>query len=178
MSIFSKRQYTIEGGIGIDAQAETVWQHITEVDIAAFQHPPLFSLLDIPKPLRAEITEPGLNGRRTAFFSNGQRFSQVITEWRPYEQYDFTFQATPGFRVAYLFNLHSGPFQMKAGSYRIIKQQDGIKLTLASLYELRGLVGFLIYLPVTIVMNLFQAYLLSGIKANAERQEQARSSQI
>ncbi|HSD83198.1 MAG TPA: hypothetical protein VLG46_05045, partial [Anaerolineae bacterium] len=65
-----KEQHTLEYSTQIDASAESVWQHITAVDIAAFRHPAYFSLLGIPKPLRAEIAEPGKGGSRTAFFSN------------------------------------------------------------------------------------------------------------
>ena len=159
----------IEHQVYIEAAAEIIWQHITEVDIASFNHPAYFSLLGIPKPLRAEVTKPGVGGRRTAYFGNGRTFSQEITVWQPYQQYDFTFHAEAGFRVAYLLDLSAGPFQMKAGSYRIVASHAGNQLTLSSQYELRGVLGFLLRLPVWLVMNLFQQYLLRGIKANAER---------
>jgi hypothetical protein len=171
----SSNQYTIRHTILINAPAESVWRHITEVDIASFKHPAYFSLLGIPKPLRAVISEPGLGGTRTAFFSNGRRFSQEITEWQPHERYAFTFQADPGFRVAYLLDLSDGPFQMKAGSYRIVPAQNGVSLSLASWYELRGTAGVCLFIPVRVVLNLFQRYLLRGIKANAERQEMPAS---
>jgi hypothetical protein len=165
---------SIEQSIQVKASAETVWQHITEVDIASFHHPAYLSFLGIPKPLRAEVVEPGLGGTRTAYFSNGRRFSQVITEWRPYERYAFTFQPDPGFRVAYLLDLSSGPFQMKAGSYQITPGQNEVFLSLASRYELRGIAGAFLFVPVRLVLTLFQRYLLRGIKVNAERQEAAR----
>ncbi|MFN8457513.1 MAG: SRPBCC family protein [Anaerolineae bacterium] len=163
--------YTLEHSTQIHASAETVWQHITEVDIAAFRHPAYFALLGIPKPLRAEIAQPGVGGARTAFFSNGRRFIQQITEWQPYERYAFTFQADPGFRVAYLLDLSGGPFQMKAGTYRLTPKQEGVWLSLSSQYELYGLSGVCLWVPVRLVLALFQRYLLRGIKANAERQE-------
>ena len=153
----------------IEASAEGVWQHVTEVDIASFEHPATFSLLGIPKPLRAEITKSGVGGRRVAYFENGRTFTQEITIWQPHSQYDFTFQASPGFRVGYLLDLSNGPFQMKSGSYRLVPQGDGVQLTLASEYQLRGFFGWCLYLPVWLVLNLFQRYLLLGIKANAER---------
>jgi hypothetical protein len=86
-------------------------------------------MLGIPKPLRAEIVESGVGGARIAYFANGRRFSQIITTWQPYEQYAFTFQADPGFRVAYLLDLSAGPFQMKSGSYQITPHQDSLLLT-------------------------------------------------
>jgi hypothetical protein len=170
-----KKQYTIEHAIHIRATAVSVWQHITQVDIASFRHPLYLSLLGIPKPLRAEVTRPGVGGARTAYFANGLRFTQEITEWQPSQRYDFTFQADPGFRVAYLLDLSDGPFQMKAGSYRIVPGEDGVQLTLTSRYELNGIGGLSLHIPVRLVLELFQRYLLRGIKANAEREETRRT---
>lgn len=162
-------QHQIEHETHIHAPPEIVWQHVTEVDIASFEHPAYLALLDIPKPLRAEITRSGVGGRRVAFFANGRTFTQTITTWQPDTQYDFTFQASPGFRVGYLLDLSDGPFQMKSGSYRLVASENGVQLTLASDYMLRGFFGWCLYLPVRLVLNLFQRYLLRGIKANAER---------
>lgn len=171
------KQYTIAHTTHINASPETVWQHITEVDITSFHHPAYFSLLGIPKPLRAEIMEPELGGARIAYFSNKRRFSQLITAWQPPKQYAFTFQADPGFRVAYLLDLADGPFQMKAGAYRITPNPGGVRLTLSSQYALHGISGVCLYPPVRLVLDLFQRYLLKGIKANAERQDKPRTLQ-
>ncbi len=173
--VLRPERHTLEHSIHINAPAEAVWRHITQVDIAAFRHPAYFTLLGIPKPLRAEIVQPGVNGARTAFFANGLRFSQVITEWQPYERYAFTFQADPGFRVAYLLDLSDGPFRMIAGTYHLTAEQRGVRLSLSSQYALYGLRGMRLRLPVRLVLALFQRYLLRGIKANAERQEMSRS---
>ena len=148
---------------------EAVWQHVTEVDITSFQHPTYFSLLDIPKPLRAEIVEYGVGGARVAHFSNGRRFSQIITKWQPNEHFAFTFRADPGFRAAYLLDLSNGPFSMTSGAYQITAKQGMVHLTLSSLYTLRGASGLALYVPVRLTLELFQRYLLKGIKANAER---------
>jgi hypothetical protein len=127
--------------------------------------------LGIPKPLRAEIVATGVGGARIAYFANGRRFSQIITDWQPPEQYAFTFQPDAGFRVVYLLDLSDGPFQMKAGAYQILPTQDGVRLSLSSQYMLEGIRGALLRLPVRLVSGFFQRYLLRGIKANAERQE-------
>ncbi len=164
--------YSIEQSLKIKATAETVWKHVVEVDIASFDHPAYFSALGIPKPLRAEMVKPGLHQKRTAYFSGERTFSQIITAWVPNERCDFTFEANPGFRVAYVLDLHSGPFQMMSASYKIRAGQEGLSLSLSNDYVLRGLFGMGIYVPVRIVLSLFQRYLLTGIKANAERQEQ------
>ncbi len=169
----SKERHTIEHSTFINAPAEVVWQHITEVDIASFRHPAYFALLGIPKPLRAEIVRAGVGGARTAFFANGRRFIQQITAWQPFERYAFTFQADPGFRVGYLLDLADGPFRMAAGAYHITPGDGGVTLALSSAYELHGLAGLGLRLPVRLVLELFQRYLLRGIKANAEREKRA-----
>jgi hypothetical protein len=163
--------YSIERSFVIGAAAETVWRHVVEVDIASFNHPAYFSVLGIPKPLRAEMVRPGLGEERMAYFSGGRTFSQVITAWVPNERCDFSFEANPGFRVVYVLDLHSGPFQMKSASYRIRPGQEGVWLSLSNEYVLRGLFGLAIYVPVRVVLSLFQRYLLNGIKANAEGQD-------
>lgn len=49
-----QKQYQVEHKTAVQAPAELVWQHITEVDIASFDHPAYLALLGIPKPPRAE----------------------------------------------------------------------------------------------------------------------------
>lgn len=162
-------QHSIEHATDVAAPIERVWQEVTLVDIASFRHPAYLALLGVPKPLRAELLQPGLGGVRVAHFANGRRFSQEITAWQPPERYAFTFRADPGFRVAYVLDLADGPFRMLAGEYRLRPAAHGARLTLASRYELRGAAGALLRLPVRLVLHRFQSYLLRGIRANAER---------
>lgn len=163
------KRYSIEQAVAVAASPEAIWREVTEVDIAAFDHPAYLAILGIPKPLRADVLRPGVGGVRVAHFSNGRRFSQEITEWRPPERYAFTFRADPGFRVGYVLDLAEGPFRMVAGAYRIEPNSRGARLALSSEYELRGPAGALLRLPVRLVLYLFQAYLLRGIRSNAER---------
>ena len=167
------KRHSIEHSAHVAASPETVWQEVTQVDIAAFRHPAYLTILGIPKPLRAELLQPGLGGVRIAFFSNNRRFVQEITAWQPPQHYAFTFKADPGFRVAYLLDLSAGPFRMLAGAYQLRRTARGTWLTLSSQYELRGALGVCLGLPVRLVLHLFQAYLLRGIRANAERQTPA-----
>ncbi len=64
------RKCNIKNSTRINAPIKYVWQQITEVDIAAFQHPMYLRALGIPKPLRAEVVEAGVGGVRIAFFNN------------------------------------------------------------------------------------------------------------
>lgn len=166
-----RTEHTIEHSLIIKARAATVWREVTQVNLASFRHPAHLALLDIPKPVRAEVTQPGVGGARTAYFSNGLRFSQKIIEWRPPERYAFTFRPDPGFRVGYFLDLCGGPFRMIAGAYHILPTDAGVSLSLSSRYALDGILGYCLRVPVRLVLRWFQMYLLRGIKANAERSE-------
>ena len=164
------RRKTISHSQCVHAADNAVWKHITEVDISSFPHRWWLAALDVPKPLHAEIHQSGVGGRRVATFANGKRFSQDITVWKPFEAYAFRFHADKGFRVGYVLDLSSGPFRMISGQYIIKKSDNGVELTLQSVYELHGVVGLLLQLPVYLVLVGFQQYLLQGIKNNAESQ--------
>lgn len=166
--------HTIENSVRVDSSPESIWQEITNVDIASFRHPLYLSFLGIPKPLRAEVLRTGIGGVRVALFSNGLRFSQEITDWEPNERYGFTFEADPGFRVGHCLDLAAGPFRMISGAYRISQNDSHARLSLASRYELRGIAGLLLRWPVRLVLHLFQKYLLRGIRVNAESRERRK----
>ena len=57
---------------------------------------------------------------------------------------------------------------MKSGAYRIEKISDGVRLYLSSKYQLTGLIGAILALPVRIVLYMFQRYLLKGIREKLE----------
>jgi hypothetical protein len=162
-------QKEIQRAVDVRASPERVWHEVTRLDIAAFSHPAYLSILGIPKPLRAEILQAGVGGARVAYFERGRRFSQQITDWQPGRRYAFTFRADPGFRVAYVLDLSNGPFRMIAGAYDLSANPTGTRLSLLSLYELRGVAGVCLGVPVRMVLDLFQRYLLRSIRASAER---------
>jgi hypothetical protein len=157
--------------VAVDATPECVWKHITEVDVASFHHPSYLKVLDIPKPTRAELVHSGERRKRIAYFENGKRFTQNVTAWAPCEEFSFTFEADPGFRVGFVLDLASGPFRMKSGSYTIEPAASGVRLQLTSTYELRGVCGLCLCVPVRLVLGRFQRYLLNGIKQNAEKEQ-------
>jgi hypothetical protein len=163
------KEHGISHSVDICAPGECVWRHITDVDIVSFRHPVYLSALGVPKPLRAEIIDAGIGGSRIAYFDNDKRFTQEITSWKYPERYSFAFRADPGFRVGYFLDLAEGPFRVTSATYIISPVESGVRLKLESRYELRGAMGACLYLPVWLVLNLYQRYLLRGIKANAER---------
>lgn len=153
----------------IKAVSATVWKHTTEVDLKAFHDPWYFKLLNIPKPLSAKISRTGKGGKRTAYFSQDRKFQQEITGWEPPKKYAFTFQASKNFKVGYIFNLCTGPFQIMTGEYVLIPKQDKTELTLKTNYTLSKNKNWLLRFPVRGVLKLFQNYFLNGIKKNAEK---------
>lgn len=103
--------------IQIDGDRQRIWDNITNVQIEQFSHPTIFQLLDIPKPLKAEILSDGVGGSRIAYFDNDKKFVQKILVWKPLTEYSFSFNPENGFRVGYLFDLSNGVFHIPSGSY-------------------------------------------------------------
>ena len=161
-------QHTISSSVQINASAERVWNEITNVRIEQFADPWYFRLLDIPKPLSAKVTKTGVGGRRIAYFASGKRFVQQILVWNPFQQYTFTFEPDPKFRVGYLFDLHNGQFQLHTGAYTLRETATGIQLDLQTTYSLRPPTRWVLGWPIYWVLLIFQRYLLQSIQQNAE----------
>jgi hypothetical protein len=159
---------TISSQIQISGDRQTIWEKITNVQIEEFSHPAIFQLLDIPKPLKAEIIADGVGGRRIAYFDNKKRFVQEILIWNPFTEYSFSFNPENGFRVAYFFDLSNGVFQIPTGSY-YLSENGHVTLELQTTYSIHKYLFVLLYLPVTIVLKLFQRFLLTSIKKNSEK---------
>lgn len=154
--------------IKIRADRQTIWDKITNVQIAEFSHPTIFRVFDIPKPLKAEIISDGVGGQRIAYFDNKKRFVQEILVWKPLTQYSFSFNPERGFRVAYFFDLSNGVFQIPTGSY-YLSENGQVTLELQTTYSIHKYLFILFYVPVTIVLKLFQRFLLTSIKKNSEK---------
>ena len=158
----------IESGVSIAAPATVVWEHITNVQLDQFADPVLFRLLDIPKPLRAEMLTEGAGGSRTAYFANGKKFEQQLLRWEPNTYYSFRFNPEPGFRVGYLFELSDGIFRMLSGAYELREAAGVTRLMLRTEYSVQCNLRWVLLGPITAVLYLFQRYLLHSIQRNAE----------
>lgn len=161
---------TISSQIEIKRVPKAIWKNITDVQIEQFSDPLLFRLLDIPKPLSAEITTMGKGGKRIAYFNSGKKFIQEILTWKPYEAYSFTFNPEKGFRVGYIFDLSDGIFQLKQGDYKLITKKELTTLQLNTTYSVDRKFHWLLAWPIKIVLRIFQNYLLKSIKENAENE--------
>ena len=162
---------TLSSTIIIHADKEAVWQQITDVDIAAFAHPPILKWMGVPQPLHAEVLSEGVGGQRVATFDNGKRFFQEITAWEPPVHYEFTFQPEKGFRVVYLFDLADGLFQMHRGAYRLLRHQEGVLLSLTSWFSLGDPFRGILMLPVRLILRSYQQFLLHSIARNIESKQ-------
>ena len=158
---------TISSSILIPADAATVWDHITNVKIEAFSDPLIFRLLDIPKPMKAEVVSEGKGGLRIAYFNSGKRFMQEIMEWNPFQTYAFSFNPEKGFTVGYVFEISEGVFQLDGGTYVLTPEANGhIRLQLQTTFRIHRYCYGLFILPVHLILRIFQRYLLTSIKSN------------
>lgn len=132
MNFFLKNhiEKTISSTVAIDSEAAAIWNNITNVQLEKFSDPWYFKLLDIPKPLKAEVTLHGVGGSRIAYFNNGKRFIQKIKTWKEHEEYSFSFNPEKKFVVGYLFDLSDGIFKILSGSYYLTKLNSGMNLEL------------------------------------------------
>ena len=159
---------SIDSFIDINGDPELIWDNITNVKIEKFSDPYLFKLLDIPKPLRAEVLSEGKGGKRIAYFDTGKRFIQEIIVWQPLQEYSFLFNPEKGFRVGYFFELSEGVFRILSGAYFLTIDGGRTTLRLKTEYSIDNRFYLLFSLPVKIILKAFQRYLLNSIKKNSE----------
>lgn len=159
---------SIDSDIVINGTPEIIWDNITNVKIEQFSDPFIFRLLDIPKPLRAEVLSEGAGGSRIAYFDSGKRFIQKILVWKPLTEYSFSFNPEKGFIVCYFFDLSEGVFRIPNGEYYLTTNSGSTNLKLVTTYSIEKRFYFLFNLPVRLILKLFQKYLLSSIKKNSE----------
>lgn len=159
---------TICSDIDIFGRPEAIWHNITNVKIEQFSDPIIFRLLDIPKPLRAEVISEGIGGKRIAYFDCGKRFIQEILEWKPFTEYSFSFNPEKGFKVCYLFELSEGVFRIPSGAYHLFTNGQITILKLTTTYSIDSRLYWLYNFPVRLILKGFQKYLLNSIKKNSE----------
>lgn len=159
---------TLGSTIDIIGRPEIIWDNITNVKIEQFSDPTIFKLLDIPKPLKAEIISEGQGGKRIAYFDTGKKFIQEILVWKPLTEYSFSFNPEKGFKVLYFFELSAGVFQIPSGAYYLTTTEQTTTLKLTTTYSIDKRLYFLFNVPVVLILKAFQRYLLTSIKKNSE----------
>lgn len=165
--------HTVENQITINADAQTVWQNIIRVAPIQENERPfsiLFTLLDAPKPLQAEMFGEGLGGTRQGQFEGGLQFIEKITVWEPAQRIEW--EITPdnaGVMRAPWSGIGGKAFAVPHAAYWIepIGAQQVI-LHLSSTHRLTTRFNDYGGLWTQWGMSQFQQYILSIIKARAE----------
>lgn len=159
---------TLGSSVEINSRPEIIWENITNVKIEQFSDPAIFKVLDIPKPLKADVISDGQGGKRIAYFGNGKTFVQEILVWRPLTEYSFSFNPERGFKVLYFFELSEGVFQIPTGAYYLTTRGKTTILKLTTTYSIDKRLYFLFNIPARMILKAFQRYLLASIKKNSE----------
>ena len=158
---------TINSSITIFSSQEIIWENITNVKIENVSEPIFFKLLDIPKPIGAELFIE--NKHRVAYFNTNRKFIQKVLIWKPFKEYSFSFNPEKGFKVGYIFDISDGVFRLQKGKYSLItKKRREVTLKLETIYSLDKRVYLILNLPIRFVLKKFQKYLLKSIKKNSE----------
>lgn len=168
----------ISSHVTIQSTPEIVWEKITNVEIEHFKFPWYFRLLNIPKPIKAEITQKGVGGKRIAYFDNGKKFFQDIDSWEQNRTYSFTFDPEDGFKAGYFFSIFDGVFKILKGTYFLKTSEKEVQIQLKTNYSIQRNYLFALHYPILVVLSVFQKYLLNTIKVNAENEKTMFSSLV
>ena len=159
----------ISSSVNINSTVENTWDKITNVEIESFQLPWYFRLMNIPKPIRAEILIEGVGGQRIAYFDNGKRFVQEIITWEKFKTYSFTFNSVGTFKAGYFFNIFQGVFKISKGTYFITHNDKNTRIELLTDYTINRNLIWILNKPIFYILTNFQKYLLNTIKVNSEK---------
>lgn len=163
----------IETSIIVDADVDTTWSHIVEVDPIGADEARVspFHWIGLPKPHKATMTNPGAEGVRRGYFEDGLIFIEEIVAWQENEYLAFTIERDPSAEMAPILHEIDGPyFQVLDGFYRLEPLADGrVRLHLSSRHQLithfNGYVG----IWTDAVMRDLQDDILAIVRDRSER---------
>jgi len=166
---------TVNTQIVIDAPAEIVWQQITNVpEIQPSEHhPAFFHLTGMPKPIQAMLPQGGVGAVRRSSYEGGLLFTEVVTEWRPQQGFDFTIDLDSKSEPPWPWNQIGGPhFGILDGAYTIEPLgENRVILYLSSRHRLATKLNFYGGFWTDLLLRDIQNYILSVIKGRAELEE-------
>ncbi|MBC8171175.1 MAG: hypothetical protein H7X77_05870 [Anaerolineae bacterium] len=163
--------HIVDTQIIIDADAQTVWDHIVRVRHIRpeEQSTRLTHLMGVPQPVEALLDFDGLGGVRYASYDNGLTFVERITEWKPLDVLSFNIKVDRREFVPAPFNALGGQFEVLDGTYRIETLPDGrILLHLSSTQRLSTQINGYGRLWTEYIMADLQNYILEIIKVRCE----------
>ena len=168
-----QRMTTTHTQIVIDADVETVWNLIKSVSPIqqAEQRFNWLHMIGLPKPVAATLFYEGVGGVRDAYFENGLRFDETITEWTHHERIRFDIVETSETLLPAPLNLIDGErFDVVEGMYEIELLADGtIMLHLTSEHFLTSHFNQYGAYWTDLIMRDLQNYILDIIKVRAEQ---------
>lgn len=168
----ARQTTTTHTQIKIDADVETVWNLIKSVSPIqeTEQRFDWLHVIGLPKPIAATLSYEGVGGVRDAYFENGLRFDETITEWEHHERIRFDIVETSETLLPAPLNLIDGErFDVVEGVYEIETLADGtILLHLTSTHFLTSHFNEYGAFWTDLIMRDLQNYILEIVKHRAE----------
>ncbi|MGB1249283.1 MAG: hypothetical protein ACPG8W_01510 [Candidatus Promineifilaceae bacterium] len=168
----SRLSTTTHTQIVIDADVETVWNLIKSVSPIqeTEQRFDWLHMIGLPRPVAATLSYEGVGGVRDAYFENGLRFDETITEWEYHERIRFDIVETSETLLPAPLNLIDGErFDVVEGMYELEQLEDGtILLHLTSEHFLTSHFNQYGAFWTDLIMRDLQTYILEIIKERAE----------
>jgi hypothetical protein len=160
--------------IEVNANPETVWQHITRVSEIneAERRFSFFHLAGLPRPMYATLSYDGLGGIRRGQWEDGLAFVETISEWQPNQAYTMQMEADTHLVKSSplpLKEIGGRYFDVVEGRYAIEPvSQNKVILHFTSAHRLTTRFNFYGGLWTDFFMRDVQNYILQIIKARCE----------
>ena len=143
-SAYPTMQASVVTTVEIDAPIETVWREAIEIrDIGDAEQSWTFtqSVLQIPRPLDAQLIERDGERLRAATWQNGVRFYEVVEEWRPQRLVSWRFEIPEASADRLLdrhLRLDEDYLRLQGGRYDLMAlSPNRTRLTLTTSYSAR-----------------------------------------
>lgn len=171
------RLVVAESVIEIAAPPEIVWPLVVSVDSIRpeEQRPALFLALGFPRPISANLSEPGVGGVRSARFTGALTFTETVTEWMPGRRLSFSIEPNTAELPPTTLDPHvtiGGPFfDVLTGTYELQPVAGGTRTRLLLRSTHRVSTHFNLYAGwwVDRIMASIQQSILDVHRVRAER---------
>ncbi len=166
---------TIKSEVIISATPETIWNNIVAVKTIdkSEYNAGFFNSVGIPRPINATVDKQAIGGQRIGNFEGGLKFIETITEYKENELVSFDIAIDPNTVRQKVFDqqvLNGSYFKFVDATYELTKlNNEQVKLTLSSSYQLKSTINFYGKFWGNIILTDFQDRLLSVIEARCEK---------
>jgi hypothetical protein len=169
-----KTSHQVRTEIIVNADRQTVWEHIKSVDTIrntelqwSFAH-----FIGMPKPVRSELADETVGGVRKIYWDKGIRFREIITWWKPLESfsYDVIIDTIPPGAVDRHIQVGGEYFSVNSGGYELhAMDSQTTKLTLFCNYSIASKFNFYGRYWARLILDDFQVVILNVLKKRCER---------